>query len=169
MSTRSAAGAGSELSDSAAVHDFTIRFSIDGPAAYTLRNGHSTGSFPEATSNGSGASASLVYELREEGSATPVFVYAAPTDNSAGVYRAGVIPAGIYAWTGVGSATANGSPGSGSQSAVAIGNVRLQLDDAPPPVPTVGARSIFFLAMALVTIGVLAVEAARRGRGASTE
>lgn len=163
MSTRSTAGSGGELSDSAGAHDFTIRFSVDGPAAYELRNGNASGTFPEASSNGPGASSSLVYELRQEGSATPVFVYVAPTDNAAGTYRSGVIPAGTYVWTGVGSATANGSPGAGSQSAFAIGNVRLQLEDAPPPpVPATGSRAILLLVFVLVTLGVVAVGSARR-------
>ena len=163
MSTRSSAGSGGEASDSDAAHDFTIRFSIDGPAAYELENGNSTGSFPLASSNGAGASASLVYELREEGAATPVFVYAVPTSNSAGIYRSGVIPAGTYVWTAVASASADGSPGSGAQSALAVGNTQLQLSDPPAPtVPMLAPSALAPLVVALAGIGAFALRSSRR-------
>lgn len=153
MSTRSTAGSGGTTSDAAAAHDFTIRFSIDDRASYELRNGNSTGTFPEATSNGDEATASLVYELRLEGAPSPVFVYSAPTDGAAGTYRSGVIPAGTYVWTGTASAVANGDACCGAQSAAAIGNVRLQLDDAPTSVPALWPAAGGGLALLLGALG----------------
>ena len=162
MSTRSTAGAGGAAANGSASHDFTIRFSIDGPAAYELRNGNSTGSFPSATGTSPGGSGSLVYELRREGAATPVFVWNAPTSGSAGTYVSGVISAGTYVWTAVGTATADGDPCCGAQSASAIGNVQLQLDDAPVVVPSIAPVAAVGLSALLAAVGGASLRRTRR-------
>lgn len=153
MSTRSTAGAGGDGASSTAQHDFTVRFSIDGPALYELKNGNSTGNFPVANATPEGGSASLVYELRAEGAPSPVFTWAAPTTNSAGIYVSGVLTPGTYLWTAVAVASAVGDSESGSQSAASIGNVTLEFEDAPTPVPTLAPLALAALVTALGAIG----------------
>jgi hypothetical protein len=160
MSTRSTAGSGGLLANSSAAHDFTIRFSIDESAAFELKNGNSTGSFPVATATTAGTSASLVYELREEGAPTPVFTFPAPASGAAGVYRSGVIPAGTYVWAAVATAVADGNPCCAAQSAAALGNVMLQLDAAP--LPTIPVLSPLAGAALVATLGGLGAAWARR-------
>jgi len=154
MSTRSTAGAGGAAVSASASHDFTIRFSIDARAAYELQNGNSTGSFPAASATPEGGAASLVYELRREGGAAPVFVWNAPTSGAAGTYVSGVIAPGTYVWSAVASATANGDPCCGAQTASAIGNIQLQLEDAPAVVPALGPVAGLCLTALLAGVGL---------------
>ncbi len=153
MSTRSTAGAGGAAALASAAHDFTIRFSIDARATYALANGNSTGSFPSASATPEGGAASLVYELRREGASSPVFVWSAPTSGAAGTYVSGVITPGTYVWSAVASATADGDDCCGAQTAAAIGNVQLQLDDAPLVVPSMTPWAGGGLVVLLAAVG----------------
>jgi hypothetical protein len=149
VSSRSTAGSGGLLSDSASAHDFAIRFSIDEPAHYELENGNSTGNFPVAIATTAGTSASLVYELRREDTGVLVFSWSAPSSGEAGVYASGFIPAGTYVWTATASAVANGNPCCGAQSAAALGNTRLSLDSSFTSVPGLGPLTGALLAAVL--------------------
>lgn len=141
-----------ESADVTIDYDFELRFTLDEAASYTFQNNNDTGGFPRASAPTPGTTASLVYELREEGGST-VFIYASPSVGVAGVYSSGVVPAGTYLWTGVGSAAALGDVCCNSQSADITGNVGLSFQDAPPPpVPGLGdaaAMLLVFLACAV--------------------
>lgn len=155
MATGFTAGSGGQTTDSTIDYDFALRFTLDVPSVYTFQNNNNTGSFPRASAPTAGTSASLVYELREEGGGS-VFIYAAPSVGVAEIYASGTIPAGTYLWTGVGSAAALGNPCCGFQTADITGNVRLSFEDAPA-VPTPGLQATGALLLTCALLGVALV------------
>lgn len=134
-------------------HAFEVRFSIDGPASFSLTNNNATGGFPRALAATAGGTASLVYELRTDAGAL-VSAWSAPSSPSAGPYATGTIPAGTYRWSAVGSALIDDDPCCVVQFADITGNTRLSFVDAPVPnVPLSGPAGVTFLLGAMLTAG----------------
>ena len=120
--------------DSDISYSYQLTFSLDRASLVSLVNGNSGAAYPRAVAFAAPGSASLTYTLRHQAGAT-VFVYAAPTTNSAGTYAQAIVPAGTYEFVITGAASAPGDPCCVLYGSSADGIVRLQFEDAPPPGP----------------------------------